>query len=113
MQSSEKPEYDDSGLFVFKGLGETGYLEVELVPAEREMLRVLAEPGQPIWKIMEGLLDLSRSLKHNLAMLELGDPRQLSAAVQISTEIKAIDWQHRLWTRLLGKDPVQQEQGKS
>lgn len=107
----DKPEYDDEGLFVFKGLGEEGYIEVELIPAEREMLRPLAEPGQPIWKIMQGMLDLSRSLKHNLAMLELGDPRQLSMAAKISTEIKAIEWQHRLWTRILAKEPTQQEQG--
>lgn len=107
----DKPEYDDAGQFVFKGLGEEGYIEVELIPAEREMLRPLAEPGQPIWKIMQGLLDYARALKHNLAMLELGDPRQLSMAVKISTEIKAIEWQHRMWTRLLGSPPEQQEQG--
>ena len=107
----EKPEYDEDGHFVFKGLGPGGYEEVELIPAEREMLRPLAEPGQPLHRILQGLLDLSGALKHNLAMLELGDPNQLSAAVKISTEIKAIDWQHRLWARLLAKTtPVQQEQ---
>lgn len=106
-----KPEFDSEGLFKFKGLGDDGFIELELIPAEREILRALAEPGQPIWKIMQGMLDYARVLKHNLSMLELGDPKDFSTALKLSAEIKAVDWQHRMWTRLLGSASDQQEQG--
>lgn len=96
----------ETGEFKFPGLNEGGYIEVWLSPTEREMIRPLAAEGQPLWKIQKGLLDYRTVLTENLAMLDLTDSGQLERAKALSAEIKAINWQHSMWTRMLGAPEI-------
>lgn len=92
----------ETGVFRFQGLNEGGYVELWLSPTERDMIRPYADEGQPIWKIQKGLLDYRGVLVENATSLDLADPLQLDRARQLFAEIKAIDWQYRMWERLLG-----------
>lgn len=102
---------DETGTFRFAeivGLGETYFVEVDLNPEERKLLRELAVQDGPLWKIQNGLIDYQVHLKDNLARLNLNDPNELKLAREISSEIKAVDWQYRAWQRLL---TIEQKEG--
>lgn len=92
----------ETGVFTFEGLNEGGYVEVHLSSPERDMLRPYAAVGQPIWKIQKGLLDYRAVLAENAIKLDLTIPEQLEKARSLFAEIKAIDWQYRMWERMLG-----------
>lgn len=92
----------ETGQFTFEGLNEGGYIEVDLSPTERDMIRPYAAPGQPIWKIQKGLLDYRAVLLENASELDLAKPEENERARSLFAEIKAINWQYRMWTRILG-----------
>lgn len=92
----------ETGIFRFEGLNEGGYIEVYLSPTERDMIRPYGAPGQPIWKIQKGLLDYRTVLAENAIVLDLTKPEELERARALFAEIKAIDWQYRMWERVLG-----------
>ena len=92
----------ETGVFTFEGLNEGGFIEVNLSPTERDMIRPYGAIGQPIWKIQKGMLDYRGVLMENASTLDLTKPEELEKARSLFAEIKAIDWQHRLWVRLLG-----------
>jgi len=92
----------ETGIFTFEGLNEGGYIEVHLSPTERDMIRPYGAPGQPIWKIQKGMLDYRAVLAENAITLDLTKPEELEKARSLFAEIKAIDWQYRMWERILG-----------
>lgn len=84
-----------------KGLGEEYFVEPNLNPEQQGLLREMGQEGGPLWEIQKSLLDYMGFLKDNLARVNLNDPNELKIAREISAEIKAVDWQHRMWERLL------------
>ena len=74
---------------------------------QREMLRNLAEPGEPIDTISRGLLAFSEEARYALGRLDLEDPIQLERGKQLSREIKQIEWTISFLERMLTPIPVQ------
>jgi hypothetical protein len=95
--------------FVFAGLHEGGYVEVELSNIEREMLRVHAQPGGPLWKIQKGLLDYRGALIENVTSLDLATEVGLTKARELLAEARAVQWQYEMWQRMLTPLPVEGE----
>jgi hypothetical protein len=89
-----------------------GFVDVWLDPAERDKIRPLADPGEPLWRIMKGLLDYRRALVDNLAKVELATEEGRLAGIRLQAEIRAIEWQFNLWVRQLS-DPLIGEKGLS
>jgi len=81
---------------------------------ERHRLRKLAAPGEPLDLIVQGLLAYSDQARYAVSTLDLEDPLQLEKAILIGRERKAIDWQIRLWERILTPIPTEpQEENQS
>lgn len=71
-------------------------IEIPEVPAlsntERAMLRGLAEPGAPLWKIMRSMIDYGESLKQALMVADFDDPSQVAALRKVQATYVAITW---------------------
>lgn len=80
---------------------------------ERHRLRKLAEPGEPLDLIVQGLLAYSDQARYAISTLDLEDEAQLKKAILIGRERKAIDWTIRLWERILTPIPNPTEENQS
>jgi hypothetical protein len=78
----------------FKLLGDRITVPVveDLSNTERAMLRGLAEPGAPLWKIMRKMFDYADDLKQSLISVDLTDEASLKAAAKIQATIIAAYW---------------------
>ena len=67
--------------------------EVEdLTNGERELLRGLAEPGNPLWKIMRKIVDYREGLTQSLLSVKFNSPESLEAARQTQAAALSIHW---------------------
>lgn len=96
----ESPNLDFE-LFDFHGLGIEPYEDAILSNTERQQLRVLAEPGGPLYRIMSGLLDYKKKVDGSFSQVDLHSPSGLQMVASLQAESKAIKWQYEMWQRLL------------
>lgn len=71
-------------------------VEIPEVPGlsntERAMLRGLAEPGAPLWKIMRSMVDYGEGLKQALVTADFDDPAQQAAIRKVQAAYVAVQW---------------------
>lgn len=87
--------------FDFNGLGIEPFENVILSNTERQQLRALAEPGGPLYRIMSGLLSYKVVVERGFSRVNLGAPNAMIILAALQSEIKAIEWQYRMWQRQL------------
>ena len=78
---------------------------VVLGNTQREMLRKLAETGEPIDLIVRGLLAYGDEARYTLGRLDVEDDSQLAKAKALAREIKQIEWTVSLFERVLSPLP--------
>jgi hypothetical protein len=59
---------------------------------ERAMLREMALPGNPLWKIFRSMVDYGESLSKSLVTVDLTDPASVNAARTVQATILAVQW---------------------
>lgn len=88
-------------------------VEVPQVPdlgnTEKEILRGLAEPGGPLWKIMRRMRAYGEGLKEALATADLDDPAAIRAVKKIQATIAAVAWVEATFESALTPGPEQEE----
>lgn len=77
---------------------------------QREILRRMARPGEPIGLIVTGLLVYAAEARYTQGKLDLEDPEQLRKGIELSREIKSIEFTIRLFERVLGDMPSTQKE---
>lgn len=58
--------------------------------AERQMVRALLEPGQPLWKIVREMVDYREDLKSSLMDADLTDPTTIRNSIKVQATAAAI-----------------------
>jgi hypothetical protein len=76
----------------FKDLRLEVPIPAELSNIERGMLRQMAEPGQPLWKVLRKMVDYGAELKDAIVSADLTDPSELGGARKVQATIVAIEW---------------------
>lgn len=84
--------------------------EVELSNTERAMLRRMIAPGELLFRVQANMVDYDRFLRNALMGCDLDTPEGVRRARTIRNEISAVDWQRRMWERLLSHIPEDEEQ---
>lgn len=81
----------------------------DLGNAEKEILRGLAEPGGPLWKIMRRMTSYGEELKQSLITVDLDDPDQVRAVRKVQATIIAIAWVHSTFEQALQTVPTERK----
>src|SRR6476661_6848409 len=100
-------QINGEGQFEFEVWRERAYedLTEKLGNTERGQLRALAEPGGPLWTIQQNMVDYARRLEKALSSCDLLNPATLQKAIALQSELRAVDWQRRMWERVLSPVP--------
>lgn len=77
-----------------------------LTNGERAMLRPLAEPGGPLWKIFRSMLDYGDGLRESLVSADLLNPEEVNRARKVQAVVIAVDWTLETFKQALVDVPV-------
>ena len=77
---------------------------------ERAMLREMAQPGGPLWKVFRSMVDFGEGLSQSLIGSDLLDPQQVNAARKTQATIIAVAWVMETFEQALTDQPVSQEE---
>lgn len=64
----------------------------DLSNTERAMLRGMAEPGAPLWKVLRKMVDYVEGLTQSLIGVDLLDPAEVTQARKVQATIQAAQW---------------------
>lgn len=64
----------------------------DLSNTERALLRSLAEPGNPLWKILRSLIDYRDGLTQSLLTIDFGSTEMIETGRKIQATALAIVW---------------------
>lgn len=96
--------------FKLRGLANEVPEVEDLSNTERALLRELAEPGGPLWKIMRRMHDYGEELKQSLVGADFDDPLQLRAMRKVQATITASHWVEQTFASAL-TDVVEEDKG--
>jgi hypothetical protein len=86
-------------------------LEFDLTNAERAMLRSLAEPGMPLWKILRRMVDYGQGLQQSLLKANVYNPAELGRIANVQATALACIWVQENFEAALTDTWEEPEQG--